>query len=317
MPSTSVLAPAAASAATVIRHPVPPAALTPLPVTAGVEIEANWPARLREDRESLLSTIARELRELGIPALTSNERDYSNREPAREIMARGQFSYWHVGTDCSCGIELRSRIFTHLEPMENELKQVCQVLASHNIKADDNCGLHVHLGTDTPEISNTQLSKFHQCLVRNEDNLFRLVPRNRRGNTYCHWINPDAMSYVINAARYPRQNWGARYWFHQSNKKTTEIRIQNGSVDPSLIFGWICFLEQLWNSSQAAPLDTEWKILRLIQRLPDNVIAGFDTKKEALAAASKMLRPGGMTPFLRGARKYLSQFNEVAHPDAP
>lgn len=312
MPSTPVIA------ATVVRHPVPPAAHTQLPVTAGVEIEANWPrSNSRENRETLLTTIARELRELGIPALTTTEREACNLTPAREIGTAGPFSYWHVGTDCSCGMELRSRIFTHLEPMENELKQVCQVLTSHGVTAEDNCGLHVHLGTDTSAISNIQLSKFHQCLIRNEDNLFRLVPRNRRGNTYCHWINPAALPYVINSARYPRHNWGARYWFHQSNKNTTEIRIQKGSVDSSLIFGWICFLEQLWNASQAAPLDTEWKILRLIQRLPDNVLAGFDTKKQALAAASKMLRPGGATPFLRGARKYLSQFNEVAHPDAP
>ena len=286
---------------------------TPLPVTAGVEIECNYPPGAHNtyphERIRLLDTIASELRALGIPALSNGDLSAGTHHG---IDVDSSYHHWNIGTDCSCGIECRSRIFTHLEAMETELKTVCQVLANHGIVANDSCGLHVHLGTGVAEPR--AINKFHQCLIRNEDNLFRLVPRSRRGNSYCPAITWHSYRWLTEliATEHSHETWGSRYWFHQSSKRTTEIRIQKGSVDAAVIHGWISLLEQLWLASQQTRFDPEWRVLRVISQLSPKVQSGFPTKLAALATANRILKPGGNTPFLLAAKKYLKQFNHAA-----
>lgn len=308
MPTTAV-SPSPETVATTAR------ANTPLPVTAGVEIECNYPpgearSPYSIERIRLLDTIASELRAFGIPALSNGDLA-AGIHPGIDVDS-SPYHYWNIGTDCSCGIECRSRIFTHLEAMETELKTVCQVLANHGIRADDNCGLHVHLGTRVA--GPLAINKFHQCLIRNEDNLFRLVPRSRRGNSYCPaltWNSSRWLTELIATNRL-HETWGTRYWFHQSSKGTTEIRIQQGSVDAAVIHGWISLLEQLWLASQQTRFDPEWRVLRVISQLSPEVRNGFPTKLAALATANRILKPGGNTPFLLAAKKYLKQFNHAA-----
>jgi hypothetical protein len=208
-------------------------------------------------------------------------------------------------------MELRSRIFSTQEEMESDTRKVCEILATHQITANEDCGLHVHLGTGAQ--TDAAVSKFHQYLVRNEDNLFRLVPRSRRNNRYC-WPIAGAASRdcLLRSIPQPRYTWGSRYWFHQSSKSTTEIRIQQGSVDATVIFGWMNFLEQLWIASQNAKFDPTWRVIRVIERLPQNVQNGFATKKQAVDTARRMLAPGGKTPFLLAARQYLRKFNHAS-----
>lgn len=293
--------------------PRPTENLTPLPVTAGVEIECNWPSRGYDRYATLdliLNPIAARLRELGISAYSSHE---MLRDPAAQAP---RYSYWHIGTDCSCGMEHRSPVFTHKETMEWEINVVCAVLAERNVTGTDNCGLHVHLGTDTPNTTTQMVSRFHQYLYRNEDNLFRLVPGERRNNSFCQVITQDWLRTLAIATRAPKQTWETRLWFHQSSKKTTEVRIQKGSLDAGYISQWICLLEQLWLSSQVARFDPEWRVVRLIPALSPKVREGFDTKEEAKKAAMSMLRPGGASPFLKAARKYVEAFS-AALPSAP
>ena len=306
MPTTAV-SPSTETVATTAR------ANTPLPVTAGVEIECNYPPGISDvysrERIILLDTIASELRALGIPALSNGDLSAGIHHG---IVVDSSYRHWHIGTDWSCGIECRSRIFTHLEAMETELKTVCQVLANHGIVADDSCGLHVHLGTGVAEPR--AINKFHQCLIRNEDNLFRLVPRSRRGNSYCPALTWNSYRWLTEliATERSHETWGSRYWFHQSSKMTTEIRIQKGSVDAAVIHGWISLLEQLWLASQQTQFDPEWRVLRVISQLSPGVRNGFPTKLAALATANRILKPGGNTPFLLAAKKYLKQFNHAA-----
>ena len=298
-----------------IVQPTPATTATRLPVTAGVEIECNWPAALQgiglgERRHALLDTIASELRAVGIPAVSYNEINTDIPLPAGIDLAQ-RYSYWIVGVDCSCGMELRSRIFHTQEEMEYDTRKVCAILATHHITANSDCGLHVHLGTGVQPDS--AVGKFHQYLVRHEDNLFRLVPRSRRNNQYCWPIaGSQARECLFQAAARPRSVWGPRFWFHQSSRNTTEVRIQQGSVDATVIFGWMNFLEQLWIASQNAKFDPTWRVIRIIERLPQNVQNGFATKKQAVATARRMLAPGGDTPFLPAARKYLRQFNHAS-----
>lgn len=298
-----------------VTAPVPTSTTTQLPVTAGVEIECNWSSALQgpclsERRYALLDTIASELRAVGIPAVSYNEINNDLPRPAG-IDLEQRYSYWNVGTDCSCGMELRSRIFHTQEEMEYDTRKVCEILAIYHITANSDCGLHVHLGTGVQPDS--AVGKFHQYLVRHEDNLFRLVPSSRRNNRYCWPIaGSQALGYLFQAAAHPRNVWGSRFWFHQSSKNTTEIRIQRGSVDATVIFGWMNFLEQLWIASQNAKFDPTWKVIRVIERLPQRVCDGFATKKQAVDTARRMLAPGGKTPFLLAARQYLRKFNHAS-----
>lgn len=298
-----------------IVQPTPATTATQLPVPAGVEIECNWPSSLQstyggEPRRSLLDIIASELRAAGVPAASNNELNGTLHRPDG-VRFDQPFSYWVIGTDCSCGMEHRSRIFSTQEEMESDIRKVCEILAAHQISAGTDCGLHVHLGTGVK--TDSAISKFHQYLVRNEDNLFRLVPRSRRNNQFCWPIaGASARNCLLASVPNPRWVWRFRYWFHQSSKSTTEIRIQQGSVDATVIFGWMNFLEQLWIASQHAKFDPTWKVIRVIERLPQNVQNGFATKKQAVEAARRMLAPGGDTPFLPAARKYLRQFNHAS-----
>ena len=302
MPSPTLAAPDIAAR----FGPRPTENLTPLPVTAGVEIECNWPSRGHDQYSTgvTLLRIASRLRELGLLAYTPDEADRARPYPERH-------SYWMIGTDCSCGMEHRSPIFKHKEVMEWELKVICAVLADMHVTGTQNAGLHVHLGTDTDQTTLRMVSRFHQYLYRNEDNLFRLVPADRRRNSFCQVITSDWLQTLAQARQYPKNTWGTRLWFHQSNKRTTEVRIQKGSLDAGYISQWICLLEQLWLASQSAPFDPEWRVVRLIQALPDPVVEGFQTKEAAMKAALKMLRPGGASPFLKAARKYVEAFSSA------
>jgi hypothetical protein len=225
----------------------------------------------------------------------------SDREYYRHV-----HSSWLISTDSTSGGEMKSPIFSTTEDLHRQITTACQLLTAAQYTAPQQCGLHVHLGTGAK--TNAEISRFHQFLYRNEDNFLRLVPLSRRDNGYCRLLTRDVLyniGHMLTSEALAKTCWSTRPWFHFSNKDTTEVRLQLGSLDPDRIIDWVCFLQQCWRASQVDKrYDPQWRVLRMIDRTPTNIVRGFSTPAEGTKVAMRMVRAKNHDEIYRRARNY-------------
>lgn len=306
---------------TVLAQPRPEEAIqtTPLPLTTGVEIEVRYSVGRaaddrayyeydRRQRHPTLHRFKKQLTEAGLTA--SVDVDYHQRN--------GTLNDWSLGYDGSTDYEFRTPVFSTLEDATRQITTACKIFKEIGCTADDNCGLHVHLGTGS--YTDEQVRKFNRFLLAHEDTFFSLVPESRRRNCYCERVPRIDNNFQRWFSTHPKDAWGPRFWFHQSRLGTTEVRLQRGSLDPERILSWICLLQQAWLTAQARPEVTKLagKVFRFDQPFGDGVPYGYTTqlepafRKAAISAAGKLVRAGGKSPFIKPARKYarIVKFNE-------
>lgn len=274
-------------------------------MTAGVELECGV-----RGTAGNLQAVRNAFREVGLSANTGEDlRNLRTEESWRNTA----FSAWFLGTDCTSGGEMRSPILHTFEELTRQVTKACEILTAQGYTADNRCGLHVHLGTGTK--TNQEVSRFHQFLYRHEDDFMRLVPASRRGNEYCSFLSRNLIrdvSALLSEAN-ARMHWYTRPWFHFSNKGTTEVRLQLGSLDSERIINWICFLQQCWRTSQAdRSYDPQWRVLRLVDQIPPTVTSGFPSRVHGTRTAMVMIRSKEKDSVYERARRYAHTYASVA-----
>lgn len=104
---------------------------------------------------------------------------------------------------------------------------------------DSRCGLHVHL--DCRHADRNRISAVCDWLAGQQTWLFCLMPKSRRANNYC--------TRDINCGHYS--------WCNLTSKRTVEIRLHGGTLNPHKMTGWLsamrCILDKLNKPSLELP----------------------------------------------------------------
>lgn len=126
--------------------------------------------------------------------------------------------YWHT-------FELRLLIpQQHLKPT---LKRFGKVFRLARLKANESCGLHVHL-----DMRQREPDECYQKLLRFQDALFAIVNKDR-------WLN-DMCLYTKQQDR--EHHMAINYTMAYSEHQTIEVRVHHGCVDTDRITNWIQLL---------------------------------------------------------------------------
>jgi hypothetical protein len=176
-------------------------------------------------------------------------------------------SWWKLTHDSSvqCGIdgkdrdyfggnELVSPILRGSTGLE-QIKKVCQVLASMKCKVNKTCGLHVHHGVTGPLWERIQITRFFRnaflIYLNYQNKLKAMVPKSRRNNTYCYTIRtsilnyfssgPSEMSHLQHSeSRYMALN-PQSFW----RQGTLEFRLHSGTLDAEKISNWVIITQKM------------------------------------------------------------------------
>lgn len=156
-----------------------------------------------------------------------------------------------------------------------ELRSVVAALQAAGVEADARCGFHVHLGMEDFDASS--FGKFIAHWIKSEAIMLRQVPPERRTNSYCPLIIETGMfradsSYsesqifatmTTHSVRYSSiniSNWASH--------KRLEIRLMEGTFNPSDVVNWVRFLLFFVDAS---------KNIRMPQNLAPIVLLSFVT----------------------------------------
>lgn len=213
-----------------------------LPFTFGVEVEFNAVPGTRQGSWTQ-DDVTFHLNQSSIPNLVAAVASYGQR-------ANGK---WLVKVDGSCGLELVTPVLSTYGDLET-LKKAVLTLKALNFQADSRCGLHVHFGFNhlAPDVRQRVL-KF---LMRYEAAFFALAPERRSRSTFCAPLTGEIRNAIKSGlAQAPHlhdiavlANFGRYLWINGqafSKHGTIEVRLQEGTLDPELIIGWVLLFQQV------------------------------------------------------------------------
>lgn len=191
--------------------------------TFGIEIEA-----FNCDRAHLASV----LRDNGIEART-------------ETWNHSTRPYWKVTTDSTirgfAPFELVSPILKGQDGLL-QVKKVCEILNSLNVKVNKSCGLHVH--HDAGDFRTNNFENLFWLYKKAETAIDSLVSRSRRnGNTFCKTLRQKSFG-RMRYDRYHKVNLTA-----YEDHGTVEFRQHNGTIDCNKITNWIQLTQLMVNDA--------------------------------------------------------------------
>ena len=118
---------------------------------------------------------------------------------------------------------------------------------SVDAKANNSCGLHVHLDMRNRDVSKSYLNLFHSQTI-----LLGMLPQTRRSSfsrhaeQYCRRNDKDSFSEQQKAGRYYAINAQA-----YSKFKTLEVRVHSGTTNAKKIINWISLLTTVVDSMES------------------------------------------------------------------
>lgn len=146
--------------------------------------------------------------------------------------------YVHVGTDASCGFEVRVLVQddNYIEP----LKRITKVIKDLGFQVNETCGLHIHL-----DMRNRDVKKAYANLFKSMNLLKKFVNKSRIGNRFC--VENTMETFDLHNATFTQtdRDTARRHSINTMSYetyKTIEIRMHQGSLDPDVILPWIKLL---------------------------------------------------------------------------
>lgn len=170
----------------------------------------------------------------------TNPNGYGLREIAAKLKEQGLARYVHVGTDISCGFEVR--VLLEEDGFEAPLKKIMDTLVSMGFTAEHNCGTHVHL-----DMRSRNVKQVYSNMVKTQGFLRKFLTPARKKNKYCKpnktlsfdeqveiQRHRDDRYYGINAQSYERH-------------RTLEVRMHQGTLDSNVLIPYIKLLTKVIN----------------------------------------------------------------------
>lgn len=180
---------------------------------------------------------------LGIELEFNNNLGVRTTVIADKLKAAGLAKYVEVGTDPSCGFEVR--VLLQEENFEDPLQKIMKVITDMGFTAHDNCGTHVHV-----DMRNRDVKQVYKNLVYTQGFLRKFLTRDRKRNKFCKLnkhVDFDEQSeiqkhrddryYGINVQSYPRH-------------RTLEVRMHHGTLDPLVLIPFVKMLTKIVNHKE-------------------------------------------------------------------
>lgn len=166
---------------------------------------------------------------------------------------------WALKTDASCGLELVSPKLSGKSGMD-QVKKVCRILKSISfVKITDSCGLHIH--HDASGLTASQIVGVAAAYTVHQDQINKLVRRNRTSNSYCLPLSLDTIRELYNSIA--RGNTLTNAVIHSNVTRysavnlcsyakhgTIEFRQLQGTLDADVILTWLKFGQGVISSVQ-------------------------------------------------------------------
>lgn len=178
------------------------------------------------------------------------------KEIAKKLQDEGLSRYVCVGTDTSCGYEVR--VLLSDDNFTPTLTKIMSVLSDMGFGTDTRCGTHVHL-----DMRNRDVKRCYANMYQAQTLLRRLLPATRRKSTYCTANNEDTFDKQLeNGDRYKGINV-----MSYSKYKTLEVRLHQGTLDPNKLIPWINLLLKIVNKKDKViePVDTIKKAIPVFE----------------------------------------------------
>ncbi len=169
-----------------------------------------------------------------------NPKNYRLHDIAAKLQEQGLARYVHVGTDMSCGFEVR--VLLEEDGFEVPLKKIMDVLVSMGFKADRNCGTHVHL-----DMRSRNVKEVYKNMVKTQGFLRKFLTPSRKKNKFCKpntsfdfdeqldiQNDSDDRYFGINTQSYGRHG-------------TLEVRMHQGTLDSNVLIPYIKLLTKVIN----------------------------------------------------------------------
>lgn len=162
---------------------------------------------------------------------------------------------WHLKTDASCGLELTTRILKGPEGyMEvfDVLTILHPLMDRLGYRVTKKTGLHAHLGVDGVHFS--VLKRFLSFVAYYEPALYSIIAPSRVNNHYTQSVRKFYRKLRLK----PAKEWRAEashydgvslepFW--KGWKKTCEVRMHNGSLDPVKTLTWVSLWMRMFAKS--------------------------------------------------------------------
>lgn len=147
----------------------------------------------------------------------------------------GLSSYCCLGWDCDSTQELR--VLVKQDEVSKVIPKICKILANHGAKADEGCGLHVHL-----DMRNRDVRLSYKRLYKVQDVLYKLSDPGRLATGWCERNNSIDFD-ASKGSRFKCINVEA-----YDDLETLEVRVHEGTVKAEEIVNWVSFLAKVVDS---------------------------------------------------------------------
>lgn len=171
---------------------------------------------------------------IGVELEFNTKGSYYTDDIAGALKNAGLGRFVHVGTDPSCGFEVRCLLHetNWLEPLTSILK----VLTDMGFTADARCGTHVHL-----DMRNRDIIRVYKNMFFTQTFLRKFLTKERKRNRYCLRNTKDVYD-PQEKVRY----MGINTQSYQKHR-TIEVRMHHGTLDIEELAPWINLLLKVVN----------------------------------------------------------------------
>ncbi len=263
-------------------------------------------------------------------------------DPKRECHSSNSYcqdqgnNYWHVKFDRSCGTKANEggwEVASYKASGAKDLVKISEmgdVLKKAGAQINDNCGYHIHV--EIADFQANQAATLVANWMKIEHIILEILPKSRRNNPYCKTLRelkPVTSAQSVDAAQFwPRvrpmsfDNSERRSSLNMCNyalggaaKRTAELRLPEGTLDPKEIKNWARFFIHFVNFSKkqafpgnvapAANLREAMRILGLHGEDPYFILSHglYETKHWFL---SRILQYSGKKVYKTEAQEFLN-----------
>jgi hypothetical protein len=226
-----------------------------------------------------------------------NDKDYGN-------------NHWNVKRDGSCkdkdfqfGYEVASFVGSGIEDI-SLVQKVATRLQQEGVKVNDNCSVHVH--AEVADFSKAQLAKLVALWMKVEPVVLQMVPKRRHTSKYCVPLREFHKAMKLDTLKYKAGDFwhcvlpqyyddkhrrvafnicnicaALHYNYYggepkQKKRKTVELRLPEGTMDPRHIANWIKFFVRFVNLARLKKSPEDLKALSLTESMRVFGLGGTD-----------------------------------------
>jgi Putative amidoligase enzyme len=188
-------------------------------------------------------------------------------DPKRQVMSTQSYQqdysndYWHVKFDRSCGDRSQEggwEIASYKASGAKDLlkiEKVMKAVSENGAEVNNNCGFHIHV--EIADFNTIQAATLVAYWLKIEKMICEILPKHRRNNMYAKLLtdkfhlntsvgayNPTSLWMAIRPPSFDHEHRRVslnitNYALQSHNRRTVELRLPEGTVNPKEIKNWV------------------------------------------------------------------------------